>query len=86
MAARLLASRQIDTRLLTALGLFLLSAGCVRSPEREQAPVSKPQAQMEVARLLPGVWKLQTVDGAPAKGWLIFRDSERGGLFTFSLV
>lgn len=86
MAARLLASRQSNARLLAALGLFLLSAGCVRSPEREQAPVVTPQAEIAVARLLPGIWKLRSLDGEPADGWLIFRDNERGRLFTFSLV
>jgi len=73
-------------RALAALGLILVSAGCVRSPERERAPVLTPQAEPAVARLLPGVWKLQTVDGEPADGWLTFSDDDRGRLLIFTLI
>ena len=85
MASRTGAPGRVS-RALAALGLMLVSAGCVRSPEREQAPVLKSQAEPAVARLLPGVWKLQTVDGEPAAGWLIFSDDDRGRLLTFTLI
>jgi hypothetical protein len=46
----------------------------------------KLQAETAVARLLAGVWKLQSVDGEPAEGWLIFSDDDRGRQLTFTLI
>jgi hypothetical protein len=67
------------------LGIALIAWGCARSPAAEPPPAFVVQQEAEVRPLLVGIWKLKTIDGQPANGWLGFTDQDRGPQIWFSL-
>jgi hypothetical protein len=70
---------------LLLLPTAVIAWGCASSPAVEPLPAFVVQREAEVRALLVGVWKLESIDGQPAQGWLSFTDDERGRQVSVSL-